>query len=82
MGLSAFMSVITLYTVYVYTLSYNKVIINQLLTAHGVAKALQNYDWCAKDLEISLKKNEYMSIGFDLISLCSLSPTSYKTRQF
>lgn len=56
MGLSAFMSVITLYTVYVYTLSYNKVIINQLLTAHGVAKALQNYDWCAKDLEISLKK--------------------------
>lgn len=41
-GLSAFMSVITLYTAYVYTLSYNKVIINWPLTAHGEAKARQN----------------------------------------
>lgn len=69
MGLSAFMSVITLYTVYVYTLSYNKVIINQLLTAHGVAKALQNYHWCAIDFIKKKKerKTECMSIGFDLI---------------
>lgn len=62
-GLKSFMSVITLYTEHVYTLSYNKVIIKRLLTAHREVKACR-ISTALPNVLLKYGGTNSMSIGF------------------